>query len=396
MTGADSIKGRVGPPRRTLRHLITATALASALLTAPVTASAGAGEDAVREVGALMAQERWEEALTAAREAPVREATRASLIGLIAMRTGAHEQAVASFQRALQLGPRRERLYLYLAWSHYHLDEPRRAREALTEVKSAAAQAPLYWLLRGRLARDAGDPEAAYDVLLRGNRRFPEDRPLARELGYVLVEFGALEGARRFLAPTLTSAGDEATIWFDAMRLLRVLSDRGDNDEALFYTELLRARLPSRAAQIDALAAHLHARARRPVAAANLFARATLRGGESFAFEAADQYRVAQMTEDAMQWNSRVADRRRRLEQRFLILTEAGRWARAAVVGRELNAAGGLGAASLRYRFGLALLIGVRDLDGARDVARRLGAAPEGARLAAFIERCERQPWRCQ
>ena len=384
------------PPHGLRARRVTDVSAGLGIVLFSAAAMAGASEDAVRKVEALMAEQRWEEAILFAREAPIREATRASLIGVVAMRTGAHERAIASFRRALELGPKRPSLYLYLAWSHYSLDQRKQARNALAQVKRDKARAPLYWILRGRLARDAGDSAAAYRILLQGNERFAENRLIARELGYVLVAFGALDEAPRHLVPALSGAGDDARLWSDAMRLLRVLGDRGHYDEALMYTEILRARLPGRAAKLDAIAAHLHARAQRPVAAARLFARASRSGSESFAFEAADQYRVARMTEQALRWNGRVVETPRRLEQRFLILTEAGRWSRAAVAGRELDAAGRLRSRSLRYRYGLALLLGFRNLEAARRVVDNLGAAAEAERLRNFVERCERTPGRCR
>jgi tetratricopeptide (TPR) repeat protein len=379
---------------RGIRAILCACAVLF-VLTSSAPVQAGASEDAVRKVGMLMQQQRWSEAVEVAREAPVREATRAGLLGLIAMRTGAFDRAIKSFERALELGPKRPTLYLYLAWSHYSIGEAEQARAALENVKGAKARVPLYWLLRGRLARDAGDSSGAYAILREGHERYPRDRPIARELGYVLVSHGALDEARRFLVPAL-SGGDDVGVWSDAMRLLRVLTDRGRYTEAIFYTEILRASLPERASEIDALAAHLYARTRRPVSAAKLFARASLVDGERYAFEAADQFRLARMTSQALRWNSRVSDDERRFEQRFLILTEAGRWARAAAVGRKLDAAGRLSSNSLQYRYGLALTLGLRDMEAARRVVRRLDGAPEAERLREVVERCEREPWRCR
>lgn len=388
----------MSPPRlhtRAARLLSVALTLAC-LLWPGARAAAGPSEDAVREVGALMAQKRWKQAVEVARQAPVREATRASLLGLIAMRAGAYKQAVASFEQALELGPKRPTLYLYLAWSHHALKQPKQAREALSEIKSKADRVAMYWLLQGRLARDAGQASSAYALLLQGLKRFPKDRALRRELGYVLVEFGALHQARAWLVPLFTGAGDDEVLWTDAVGLLRALSARERHDEAIFYTELLRARLPARAAQIDALAAHLYARRGAPRAAARLFARATLRGGASFAFEAADQYRVAGDTREALRWNARLAPTSKHTRQRFLILTEAGRWPQAALVARKITPKTGAQGDAMRHRMALAWLLGARDVPRAQKIARAIQGASLRDSIDDWITRCRREPWTCR
>lgn len=379
---------------KTIRHLITISAMLCLLiLSAP--AHTGPSEDAVRQVGVLIAKEKWAEALAVARDAPVRESTRATLIGVIAMRAGAHKKAIESFNRALKLGPPREQIHLYLAWSHYALKQRKQARQSLSKVKSKRAQVPFYWLLRGRMARDTNDAEGAYKLLLQGTKRYPEDRDLARELGFVMVAAGAHQQARRILIRALSDPGPDTQVWADGTRLLRALSDRGDFREALFYTEILRARLPRWATQIDVLAAHLYARTKKPMTAAQLFARASLRGGpKSYAFEAADQFRVARQTRRALQWNARVQQPKQRLRQRMLILTEAGQWNRAAATGRKLDTLGGLDTALLRQRYGMALLFGPLNLDEARRVRSKMGDGPEANSLAELIKRCQRE--RCR
>jgi tetratricopeptide (TPR) repeat protein len=373
----------------TARRLACAALVACALVAAGAPpAHAQSREQVLARVGELMGQGRLEEALEVARDAPLDLATRETLVGMIALRAGAHERALAAFERALEEGPDRELIHLYMAWSHHALGHAEEARASLRRVKGQDARVPLYWVLRGRMERDAGRPARAYAVLREGHERWPEEVDLARELGFVLLETHGTRQARAYLVGALTGREDDVATWGDAMRTLRALSDMGQHDEALFYVDLVRARLPARAAELDALAAHLHARAGRPRVSAQLFARATHRGGASYAFEAADQHRVARQTEDALRWNQRVADPARRDRQRFLILTEGQEWARARLVGARLEARGELGDASARYRYGLALVLGARDLEGARAQAEAMGEAPEAARLLELIARC--------
>ncbi|MEO1270508.1 MAG: tetratricopeptide repeat protein, partial [Myxococcota bacterium] len=339
----------------------------------PQSAELLSSAEAVQRVGQLMREHRWEEALEVARSARLDTGTRESLIGLIALRTGNHQEAVQAFRAALREQPDRELLHLYMGWSLHALGRYTEADAALTQVRSDEAQIPSWWLLRGRLARDLGQPEEAYVMLQEGRRRYPKHLDLTRELGLTLVEFGGVQQARPMLLAVLTGRASEEAIWQDAVRLLKALADLGHEREALLYTEVVRARLPSRAALLDATAAHLHARRGEPLAAARLFVRATQRGGEAYHFEAADQYRMARRTRAALRWNARVVDRRRRSRQRFMILVEGGRWARAAHVGAQLATLGSMDSPALRYRWGLALIYGAGDLEAAQEQLRHLG-----------------------
>ncbi len=382
--------------RRLARRLGAALLVGAFALTAVSPASAQSREEVLGRVGELMQSGRLEDALKVARDAPLDVATRETLIGMIALRAGEHERAITAFEHALEEGPDRELIHLYLAWSHHALGHDEQARSSLGRVKGDEARVALYWMLQGRIARDSGEPARAYTLLLKGHERFPEDVDLRRELGFILLEVQGTRQARPFLVAALTERVDEAVAWDDAIRTLRALSDMDQYEEALFYVELVRARLPARAGELDALGAHLHARAGRPSVSAQLFVRATNRGATSYAFEAADQYRVARQTEDALRWNQRVKDAARRDAQRFLILTEGREWARAGVVGARLEARGALDSVPLRYRYGLALVLGSGDLEEARAQADAMGGASEAARLRELIDRCAESSGGCR
>ena len=149
----------------------------------------------------------------------------------------------------------------------------------------------------------------------------------------------------------------------------RALRALGHHELMSWHLELALARFPARQAELLPHLAYAHAMAGRPAAAAALFERAWRISGQ-WAFEAADQHRVAGRTEAALRLNARVPDPERRLPQRLLILTEGARFERAAALAGALERAGLLDARA-RYRLALSHLA-TGQLDRARAMARSL------------------------
>ena len=229
---------------------------------------------------------------------------------------------------------------------------------------------------------------------MRGLDAYPEDPQLLREAGLVLLAQGALGQARPYLVGAMQARATDEAAWQEAARIIDALVTLGHVDEAVVYLTLARWRFPDRALRLLANQAYLYAKRGDHEVAARLFAQASWLGnGAAYAFEAADQYRVARRADEALRWNVRVAKEESRLRQRFLILTEDARWMRAVVVGDRLLANGWLDARG-RLRLGLAMLYS-GDVAGAR---RQLSAMPEDesrAQLKEEIARCTAKEAMC-
>lgn len=128
------------------------------------------------------------------------------------------------------------------------------------------------------------------------------------------------------------------------------------------------ARFPA-SGELRGHLAHAYAAAGDRYAAGQLFELAT-RLGASYAFEAADQYRVVGRYDDALRMNARVADPARQLLQRVAILFTARRMGRVVAMESELRRTG-LFEPRERYRVAYASYA-IGNYQHALDLARTL------------------------
>jgi hypothetical protein len=174
-------------------------------------------------------------------------------------------------------------------------------------------------LLLGRARLGTGDVDGAYATLEAATRHFPDDIAPRLELVAICVDQELHEAARA---------------WAQSVLDLRGAALERDTAEAIM-TALWRDRsalpvLEDLALRFDGLRAHLawawssHGHW---YTAATLFDRASGSSG-AYAFEAADQYRLAGFTARALRHNARVRDDGKRIDQRIDILFGAAEMAR--------------------------------------------------------------------
>ena len=146
---------------------------------------------------------------------------------------------------------------------------------------------------------------------------------------------------------------------------------------AIPLLEGLAASAPTDA-EFRASLAHAYAHNRRWFSAARLFEEAVSLGG-NYAFEAADQYRMARRYGHALRMNGRAPTSLAQREQRISILFEQGQYARIVAMDAKVN---DLGA---RYRLAYAHYA-VGDTDGATDRARSLLSTAYRDEAAALLK----------
>ncbi len=206
----------------------------------------------MRQGSVLMQQGRYQDALeafkTADKIAPG-NVTNANMIGLCYLSLGQPDQALASFDRALDITPqftdaRNNRGATYLSMQQYHLAEvdfiavladstyPHRRQVyynlGLTYLqrgqlgaaeenfrKSILPPNPVFngYLQLADLAQRQGEPERALTFLQEADLEFPDRIDIAFEIGKLLMIMGEEQEARRYLEKVVADAPDstEAT-----------------------------------------------------------------------------------------------------------------------------------------------------------------------------------------
>lgn len=289
-----------------------------ALLLAP---AHGSGVERALELAERGALDAAESVDLKARLAPV---DRHQLLGYLALRRRDYPRAAAELERAVQLDPGRRAAWLYLGVARHHLGEPAASLEALRRAERVGQRYPDYFTLRARSERLAETSTAAWSTLERGLARFESDPGMLREQVSLLLEIGAhrpaLARAERLYERSPRPERDRQWV-------VRSLIDAGALEDAAVALEAACSAHPGDIAWVAQLA-WVHARLGRPRMAARLLDPARL-GADRYAFEAADQWRVAGEPDAALRANRHVEDPTRRRTQRLLILVETGALERA-------------------------------------------------------------------
>ena len=277
------------------------------------------------------------------------------LQGLIALSRGDGVAALTFFERALRGPPnqRDPRLQLYVAHASILARRFRRALGALSHAHSLRATSVAYALLSARALRGVGRDSEAYRGLVSALARFGDRLDITTELVALCAERRLYAEARRFARQALRHLGVSPSRASQprAAALMLIHALHGDR-KASTVLEAVAAHYPTDAT-VQAHLAHAYAGWQRHYAAARLFDRATTILGGDFAFEAADQYRLAGVLTRGLALNAQVGDERRRLEQRLSLLFSARRMALVVAVAPMLKAAK-LWTPRIRYQVGYA------------------------------------------
>ena len=304
---------------------------------------------------------------------PVPERVLARLRGVIALERQNYEAAAGQFARAIELEAAEgeapdPQVSLYLAHTLVKLgrfNDAIKAAKASEPLAQTLVAQPLVLAHALRGARRLGD---AFAVLSTAAQRFPKETAPRLEL-VAMASQQALRTVARQRATELLE------LELDRETALAVIHALHRDPKAMPILERVAARFRDDA-EIRAHLAHGYAAQENWYAAGFLFEQAALLGGD-YAFEAADQYRLAGATRRALAMNGRVADGARRLRQRLSILYTAGEMARVTALEAELFRRGITDDATL-YRLAYAHFA-LSEFERATRLARRLiGTGYEG------------------
>lgn len=355
------------------------------LLVARLVGAAPADDDsasAFAEISALVAADRLDDASRRLASATLPDGARHRLAGWIALRRGELPNAIAEFERALAIGPDDPTLRLYLASAQLDHDDPHGALATLAGTASLAESTVAQPLLHARALAATGATDEAYAVLRATAERFPDEPAPPLEAMALCAAQQLTACALAWAEDIVTHAGDR----LDRAAALAIFAATSRDREALPMLEQLARRFPDDA-EVVARLGYAWSAQRKWYAAARLFESATRLGG-AYAFEAADQYRLAGQDARALALNAEVAEPRRRIGQRIDILFAAGKPARvialaatAAAIG--LDDAGRMRIAHAHWQLGQHVqataaaraLVGTTEDSAARGLLRAMGRA---------------------
>lgn len=259
-----------------------------------------------------------------------------TLRGLVDLRAERAVDAAAAFERALGVATDgRELLEMHLARARLATREPAAALAALDRTGEVGAAIPGSWLLRAEAHEMAGDPSAAYDALVAGAARFPDQPELERQQVFLLVRLGLFREAREQGEGLLARPDSDAD---DAVAISEALRRGGETTEALVILEAaILEQGPDRDLYVQAARAAIDAGL--PRAAGRFLERGAVLD-PALALEAAEAYRRGGDLDAALRVNGSVVDPVSKARQRLGLLLEAEAWDRALALEERLTRLG--------------------------------------------------------
>lgn len=314
-----------------------------------------------------------------------------SLVGIVYLEHGQHRKAAKAFLEVVDKKPQRKAVWLYLGQALYALKKHKAAVIALRRAESVGQDLPRYFAMLARAAHRSGQHEVARQALGKGLRRFPRDRVLHLELTLLFTRHGLLRAglsvARHYLRVT---GGDRIAHLMVADAFI----------EARRYGRAIRVLeeahlVASRDRRVLERLAYTYARQGHAYASARLFVRLA-RQDPQYAHAAAEQLRSAARNREALRWNQRVPDAKRRLRQRLDLLLAMGAFHRALLLEAALKRHGAE-CPAVRYRLAHAAIRAGRYADAERLLRGLRGErwGPRRARLSEVVTICKEKPWLC-
>jgi hypothetical protein len=251
-----------------------------------------------------------------------------------------------------------------------------RHREALSslDAKGIDTTTTAVALLKAAAHRGLEHPARAYEVLTRSVKAHPDHPALVRELVILCASQGLFETARSW-AERLPPAE------LSPRTAVAALESARDQTGGVGFARFLGAGFPDDA-QVQAQLGWTLSAAGLYADAARSLDRAAMLGADT-AFPAAEHYRAARRYRDALSLNARVPDPERRAGQRFDLLFESGKMARAIEAGKSLEAKGTL---TPRRRYSLAYAhYSLRQFAEATRHARALTDTAESERARTLL-----------
>jgi len=302
--------------------------------------------------------------------------------GLIALKKGNAVEAATLFERVLELKPEWKSTYLYLAQAQLHLERYAAAISSLQKCHELAQDRPGYYRLRIRAELGIKNHEKALEIAEQAQSRFPQASELQFDSLWVLTKVGLIHTALDQAQALLTRPSNSSA---NLLLLARIARHGIRYPKAKALLEQLLHTHPNQGplrfeAGLGYAQLGLHK------VSARFFEQADQLGHPA-AFEAADQYRLAQDSRKALELNARMVPGKKQLEQRLTIYLSAKDYHRATALEPLLTRRKFLNDES-RYRLGYAY-VQVQDIDRAQKMALRIEDSSRQQQLNALISRVQ-------
>ena len=254
------------------------------------------------------------------------------LYGLVLLELGKYEGADAALGKSVAAGQSDKTVYLFAAQAEFHLEKYKEAVANLEKAGEEATKLPGGVLLRAECHWRAKEQRKAFEVIGLGLKQYPDNDEMKKARVLLLVDLGlyqaAMEEGLKYLSEKQASP-DEYTA------LAEALIEGKQSERAAVLLETARLTFPENADILIQLA-KAYLESGHTLVGARLFEHASNISPKLTA-DAAELYRRAGRTVDAIRMNAKIADQPTKIRQRLGLLIETERFEEAAALAPRLK-----------------------------------------------------------
>lgn len=315
------------------------------------------------------------------------------ILGMVFLETGDLRASIEHFEQAAAADPDQLVAWVFVAHAAYAMGDHQRVLDALGKAGDERLALASSAILEARSCLELDQPGGALEVLHAAQQRFPDEPSLLREEAFLYLRLELYQAAYDAGTIYLDQARDDPLAWLAIGAALR---DAGRHAGAAAVLEEGQLVFPENQ-ELRVHLAHTYRALGAPLASARLFERVWLDGGGT-SLEAAEQYRLAGKTTDALRMNALVPDRAAQLKQRVAILLDDQRFVEVTALEPRMERLGLLDDDAYRYSLAFA-----HYRVGAFDEAERLLLGIQTSQffedamlLRESIQGCRERPWWCE
>ena len=322
-----------------------------------------------------------------------------TLRGLVALRNQDHAAAEGAFEQAIAAAagqgddqPVTPILYIYLAQAHSGQEDYAAAIAALDRGGEALLNTPKYIVFRAQTFWKMRDYAGAWNTLDAAQARFPAEPDFTRRKVFMLIELGMYQAAAELGTRYLENCDAQEA---DLLALGRALRNSGQLEQAFRFLEEAYLRYPdSRASALELASAHLAAG--RTLAAGDILEKTAALEPELYS-EAAELHRNAGKRLHALNLNARIADSRKKAQQRLALLLEMQNYEQIIAMRPALTRTGFIEEQATRYALAYAYFKTGQHTLAEQQLAQITdpGLFRKATVLRKVMAECEDSPWEC-
>ncbi len=314
------------------------------------------------------------------------------LSGLLNFKQKNFEEAKNQYNLSIDSGQKDKLIYIYLAQSHYALNEYEGALRAIDMSAEVGKALPSVYSLMAQCHWQLLNLDEAWAALDKGAQVFPEESRFQRQKIYYLLEKGlyqtAIDIAQQYLK-------NENASLKEYIALGRALRQSGQTDHAAILLEKAKL-LFSDSVEVTTELAHVYIDQEKSLVASDLFYSASIYQ-PILAADTAELYRQSGRLYRALNINSGMMDQKSKFKQRLAILLELGDFESVAAMHEALKRAGLYENQDILYAHAYSLYR-TGDFTQAKQelsLLTRNDLFRKATELRAAMDKCKNAKWQC-